>query len=89
MIAKEIIVSGKVQGVSFRYFTSLKAAELGILGTVQNLSDGSVKIQAIGTTLQMQEFIKWCHEGSPFSKVKRVEATESFNNNFEDFKIIR
>jgi acylphosphatase len=44
-----IIVEGRVQGVSFRYYTEGKAKELQLKGTVRNLSNGSVEIVARGS----------------------------------------
>jgi len=41
-------VTGRVQGVGFRWFTSRAAKELGISGTVQNHPDGSVRVHARG-----------------------------------------
>ncbi|MGL4265782.1 MAG: acylphosphatase, partial [Weissella cibaria] len=42
MIAKKVIVRGRVQGVGFRYFTKQLADKLGVTGVVWNASDGSV-----------------------------------------------
>lgn len=42
--AKSIVVTGRVQGVGFRYFTKILADRLGVTGVVWNASDGSVRI---------------------------------------------
>ncbi len=67
-----ITVSGKVQGVAFRYYTKMKADELGIDGTVQNLENGNVLVHAKGNAQELDIFINWCNEGSPASHVKEV-----------------
>ncbi len=46
--AKGWIVSGRVQGVGFRYFVVMRARTLGLLGWAANLPDGSVEVQAYG-----------------------------------------
>ena len=63
MIAYTIRVEGRVQGVGFRYHTAQEARRLELSGTVQNLSDGSVKIWVQGEDLPMRQFLKWCHSG--------------------------
>lgn len=46
MFKVKMIVSGRVQGVGFRYFVIISARELGILGRVWNNDDGTVEILA-------------------------------------------
>ncbi len=41
-------VTGRVQGVGFRYFVVKEAQKLEISGYVKNLSDGSVEVYVIG-----------------------------------------
>ena len=48
MIQLRIIVSGKVQGVGYRYFSQMKAVQYGVKGWVKNLADSSVEIIAQG-----------------------------------------
>ena len=58
MIQLHIIVSGKVQGVGYRYFSQMKAVQYGVTGWAKNLSDGSVEILAIGTNDELEPFIE-------------------------------
>jgi len=46
--AVRVVVSGRVQGVGYRYFTRQKALEHGLVGTVRNLPDGGVEVRAEG-----------------------------------------
>lgn len=88
----KIQVFGKVQGVAFRYYTKLKADELGLRGTTENQIDGSVISFVIGDEEAINKFVKWCYEGSPASSVKSVVITEmsdSENQECEDFSILR
>ena len=85
-----IKILGKVQGVFFRYFTKKTADKLGIQGTVKNLPDGSVWIEATGEDEDMEEFIQWCHRGSPASKVQEVRVTpHDTAKSFQKFVIMR
>jgi len=85
-----ITVRGKVQGVGFRYFTKLKADELGLTGTVQNQEDGSVLIQVCGSENGLRLFIEWCHQGPASAFVSELEYRPLEKGiGFEDFSIIR
>ncbi|MGN1400082.1 MAG: acylphosphatase [Bacillus sp. (in: firmicutes)] len=72
MKTAKMLVSGRVQGVGFRYFTAMEAQKLGIKGWVRNTADGDVEIEATGEAQQLELFIKAVNEGSPFSRVKGV-----------------
>lgn len=87
--AKQIQVFGKVQGVYYRQSTRDKAIELGIKGTVQNLSDGSVLIHAEGNEEVLQQLIAWCHRGPVMAKVDDVKISDSEIKNYTSFEIIR
>jgi len=88
MQSVSIIVSGRVQGVWFRKCTSDKAIELGISGTVKNLPNGNVQIEAIGTKDQLELFEKWCWTGSPLSKVETVKVKEIESGSVLGFSIV-
>ncbi len=60
---KEFIISGRVQGVGFRYFSLLKAELHQIRGYVKNLPNGSVKIVAMGSPDDMNLFMKELKNG--------------------------
>jgi acylphosphatase len=83
----DIKVRGKVQGVNFRAFTKRKAEALGLKGIVKNMDDGSVFIEAEGEESLMNDFLNWCREGSPSSKVSKVESTGSEMRGFIDFRV--
>lgn len=89
MESYKISISGKVQGVFFRAYTEEKARAMGIHGTVKNEPNGSVSIEAEGEENTLKEFIAWCHKGSPFSKVDKVEIEKRPLRHFQDFIIIR
>ena len=76
IIAKQIRVRGKVQGVYFRKFTEEKATCLKLNGWVMNLEDGSVWVHAEGPSDEVQELADWCSSGSPMAVVDDVELAE-------------
>jgi acylphosphatase len=69
-------VSGKVQGVGFRYQTSAKARSLGITGWVKNLADGRVEGLAEGEKASVDLFLAWCHQGPGSARVDQVSILE-------------
>lgn len=62
-----IIVSGRVQGVGFRFFTYQEARKLNLAGYVKNLDDGKVEIVACGSQIQINKLIDWIKMGGPNS----------------------
>lgn len=68
-----IFVSGRVQGVSFRYYTNLEVQRYAISGWVRNLSDGRVEIFVEGNEKELEAFLKWCHVGSSMAQVTHVQ----------------
>lgn len=76
MLHYKILVSGLVQGVSFRAFTQNIANKHHIVGSVKNLDDGRVEIIASGDANNMQVFLQECNKGPVFSSVKQVDLTE-------------
>lgn len=76
LIARHMILSGKVQGVGFRHFTRSRAQELGISGWVRNLDDGSVEVMATGPENSMLSFIEILSHGPVSAYVKKIEQKE-------------
>ncbi len=84
-----LIVSGQVQGVFFRASAKAKADALGLKGTVRNLPDGNVQIEAEGPPEDLATFHAWCLQGPPRAIVEKVEVLSGELKNFEDFKVLR
>ncbi|MGL1935801.1 MAG: acylphosphatase [Fibrobacterales bacterium] len=83
-----IKVTGKVQGVSYRYATHQKATQLTLTGWVKNNPDGSVSIVARGTTEQLTSLYEWCQHGPPAAIVESVAITEQAPiEHFQSFEI--
>lgn len=69
-------VSGRVQGVGFRYHVQLAAREHGVRGEVRNTPDGRVEVRAEGTTRQLEALMESVRGGPPRARVERVEVVE-------------
>jgi acylphosphatase len=85
-----IRVSGIVQGVYFRYSTKERADELGLLGTVRNLPDGSVEIVCEGEEADVRALIEWSKHGPLGARVDTMDVVPGEpGHSFEGFKIVR
>ena len=92
MVCYKIKVTGKVQGVAFRYYSRLQADEIGVFGTTENQIDGSVISIVQGEFAKVKQFIDWCYIGSPASLVEKVDFHEierSKCKEYSDFRILR
>lgn len=81
LIAKHILVKGKVQGVFFRKNTRQFAAELNITGWVKNTDDGHVEIFAQASEDILEQLILWCKQGPPKADVEEVEIKDARPDN--------
>jgi acylphosphatase len=83
-----IAVTGRVQGVGFRYFTRSKAEETGITGWVKNTVAGEIEIEASGDPQNLHAFIDWIKTGPARAVIKTVSVAEIPDNRaFTNFTI--
>jgi len=84
---KHIIITGRVQGVGFRYWLYKAAVQKNINGWVRNKISGEVEALLIGGGIEIDNLIKLCKKGSPSSKVTKIEVQnyqkEHFGKSFE------
>lgn len=76
IVRRAATVTGRVQGVSFRYYTELQANRLGLVGWVRNQEDGSVHLEAQGPEDDVEALLRWLRTGSPAAVVDRVEVVD-------------
>ena len=69
---KHIIISGKVQGVGFRYWLRKEANQKNIYGWVRNKVSGEVEALFIGDNAKISDLIKLCKKGPTSSKVTKI-----------------
>jgi len=67
-----LVVSGRVQGVGFRYFTLHRARAHGITGWVKNRYDGKVEIEAEGSRDRLLLFLEDVRNGPAASRITHV-----------------
>lgn len=77
MRAVRLFVSGRVQGVGFRYFVAGEARALALAGFVRNLRDGRVEAEASGPADRIAALIVACRRGPPGSRVDGVDVVET------------
>jgi acylphosphatase len=75
--AKRFIVSGRVQGVGFRYFVLRQARTLGLAGWVRNLADGRVEAFIEGAPDQLERIEELLRQGPAGARVKSLESSEA------------
>src|SRR5260370_36093858 len=73
-VARRYIISGRVQGVGFRYFAEEAAAREGLHGWVRNVPDGRVEIAAEGDVDALDRFERRVRHGPPGPRVDAVDA---------------
>jgi acylphosphatase len=75
-LARQYLVTGRVQGVGFRFFTRALAAREGIHGWVRNLKDGRVEISAEGEAEALERFEWSIRQGPRGSRIDQVEVSD-------------
>jgi len=78
LTSRRFVISGRVQGVGFRYFVQSAAVRDSIRGWVRNLEDGRVETVAAGEPEAMERFERAIRQGPQASRVDRVEVDETY-----------
>jgi acylphosphatase len=88
MAAFHAVVTGRVQGVGFRYSTIRQARALNLRGTVANLPDGSVAVDAEGPRPSLEGLLAWLSHGPPGAHVRDVQVDWlPWSGRFADFEV--
>jgi len=74
---RRYVVSGRVQGVGFRWFVEREAATLEITGWVRNRDDGSVEVMATGTGEKLSALHRRLREGPRAARVDEVAVSSA------------
>lgn len=76
MIAKQILFTGRVQGVGFRYSTKRLASGFDVLGSVRNLDDGRVEMKVMAEEAEeLEAFLEEILQSDLGSLIKEHEVT--------------
>lgn len=76
-MVKHVVVTGRVQGVSFRAWTRQQAEARGVSGWVRNRVDGSVEAILAGPDAAVEALITALHEGPAAARVEAVQVTDA------------
>jgi acylphosphatase len=76
IVAKRILIAGRVQGVGFRFFAEAQAAVEGVHGYVSNLPDGRVEVLVEGDDESVERVERALRRGPAGARVESfvVEA---------------
>jgi len=76
-VTKHLIITGRVQGVGFRFYMERKARELGVTGWVRNRRDGGVEAVVQGSAGAVESMIAWARRGPPSAVVAEVRISDA------------
>ncbi len=84
----EYIVTGRVQGVGFRYYVHKKANELGLKGWVKNTVDGHVQVMAQGDESVLDTLVDYLYVGPPLARIDKISKVETqLSSVFHNFSV--
>ncbi len=87
-LCAHVIVSGRVQGVAYRYYARDIAYQLGVTGWVKNLINGDVELIVEGSQESVEEMISWCKKGPRLATVEEVRVEWlPFSGKYNQFRI--
>jgi len=83
---RHLKISGRVQGVGFRYSMRVEARRLGVTGWVRNRHDGSVEAVAQGPAEAVEALLEWSRHGPPGARVTDVQVGTD-EGDYTDFEL--
>ena len=86
-MVKHLQISGRVQGVGFRYHMCRVAQELGVTGWVRNRRGGSVEAMVEGAPDAVEKIIAWARRGPGHAVVTAVEISAG-DGSYERFDLL-
>ena len=86
-IARQAVVSGRVQGVYYRASTQQQARRLAVAGWVRNRPDGSVEAWLEGAPDAVAALLAWMRRGPAGARVTDITVTETLPRNDADFVV--
>jgi len=89
MIARRAIVSGRVQGIGFRFFAERAAKKAGVFGWVRNLPDGRVETVVEGSDDAVARYLGEIRRGPLGSRVTEVAVEDQQPEKLQSFEITR
>lgn len=87
MVSLRLQISGRVQGVGFRYSMRDEATRRGVRGWVRNRRDGSVEALAQGEPAAVEALVDWARHGPPGARVTEVRASAAEEAALDGFEL--
>ena len=87
MVARHLQITGRVQGVGFRYSMQHEAARLGVNGWVRNPRDGSVEALVQGNAEAIAAITDWARRGPPGAQVASLTVSEAAPETAKSFEL--
>ncbi|MGK7904317.1 MAG: acylphosphatase [Hormoscilla sp.] len=87
-IRAHVFISGRVQGVGYRFSTRSQAKHLGIAGWVRNLPDRRVEAVFEGSQSAVEAMIRWCYQGPLDAAVTDVAVNKEQPQGLQGFDIL-
>jgi acylphosphatase len=84
---RRYVISGRVQGVGFRWFVEREAVQIGIAGWVRNRDNGEVEVMATGTREQHSALRARLQEGPRAARVDQVHESSAPELETQSFRI--
>jgi acylphosphatase len=88
VVRKRVVLSGRVQGVSFRWATQQLARRHGVAGWVRNRPDGSVEAVFEGESAQVDRMVAFCGEGPVGAAVASIDVADEPPEQLAGFRIV-
>lgn len=85
----DITVKGKVHGVFYRGATKAVADQLGVRGTIKNMPNGDVFIEAEADDATLEMFLDWCKEGPEGAEVESIDTHNGELKNYRNFEVLK
>ena len=87
VVARRVVVSGRVQGVWFRESTRRRADTRAVAGWIRNREDGTVEALFEGEPDAVEALVAWCREGPRGATVERVEVEDADVAGLDRFEV--
>jgi len=76
MTTRRVVITGRVQGVGFRWTAATEAERIGVAGSIRNLADGTVEVVATGEVQAVDRFTEWLRVGPQGARVDDIETED-------------
>jgi acylphosphatase len=86
IVARHLMIIGRVQGVFYRNWSRDTARTLGLAGWVRNRMDGNVEAVVEGSEVAVEQFIALAHQGPPAAQVVRIDVSDAAAEGLTSFQ---